>query len=155
MHGLGTLDRVRVEPASLPLAKLGSRPILGQETSRRAKAGPAIRRAGTRWLVHAAEAKRVFRTDRHDDRRVDEAAGLAVVDAQGSSGDMQESCFGLARVCRCGGSRVLSGCRMCARSAGGGPVEGILPDGSGGTRVLRLVGAGVCSQRGLDLGCAA
>ena len=45
-------------------------------------------------------------------------------DAQGSSGDMQESCFGLApRYARCGGSRALSGCRMYARSAGCRPVE--------------------------------
>jgi hypothetical protein len=53
---------------------------VGQETSRCAKAGPAIRRAHTRWLVHAAEGKRVLRTHRHEDRRVDEAAGLAAGD---------------------------------------------------------------------------
>jgi hypothetical protein len=56
---------------------------VGQETSRCAKAGPAIRRAHTRWLVHAAEGKRVLRTHRHEDRRVDEAAGLAAGEEQG------------------------------------------------------------------------
>ena len=50
---------------------------LGQETSRRAKAGSGEPSRRTRWLVHAAEDKRVFRTDRHDDGRVDEAADLA------------------------------------------------------------------------------
>jgi hypothetical protein len=50
---------------------------LGQESSRRAKAGAADPSRRTRWLVHAAEGKRVFRTDRYDDRRVDDAAGPA------------------------------------------------------------------------------
>ena len=68
---------------------------------------------------------------------------------------MQESCFGLARVSRCGGSRVLSGVGCAPDPLVAVRSKGILPDVSGGTRVLRLVGAGVCSQRGLDLGCAA
>ena len=41
-----------------------------------------VHRAHRRWLVHAAEEKRVFRTDRHEDRRVNEAAGLAAGEDQ-------------------------------------------------------------------------
>lgn len=57
---------------------------LGVETSRRVKAGPAIRRARTRWLVHAAERKRVFRTDGHDDARADGVARLAGGESRGA-----------------------------------------------------------------------
>ena len=58
------------------LAKLGSQRIL-------AKRPLAARKRGRRSVARHAAArtrrreKRVFRTDRHDDRRVDEAAGLA------------------------------------------------------------------------------
>jgi hypothetical protein len=31
----------------------------------------------TRWLVRAAERKRVFRSDRNDEQRADDAGGLA------------------------------------------------------------------------------
>jgi hypothetical protein len=58
------------------VAKLGSQPILAKRPlAARKRAGDPSR--GTRWLVHPAEEKRVFWTDRHDDRRADEAAGLA------------------------------------------------------------------------------
>ena len=57
------------------------------------ESGAAIRRARTRWLVHAAEEKRVFRADRHDDRRVDESAGLAVGEEQVPPGPTSETCF--------------------------------------------------------------
>ena len=56
---------------------------------RESGAGDPSRR--TRWLVHAAEEKRVFRTGRHDDRRVDEAAGLAAGESQVSADLGQET----------------------------------------------------------------
>ena len=56
--------------------ELGSQPILGKRplTARKRGGDPSRRHA---WLVHAAEEKRVFRADRHNERRVDESAGLA------------------------------------------------------------------------------
>ncbi len=48
------------------LARCRAQSDLSRETSRRTKAGPWIRRAARRWLVHAADGKRVFRADRHD-----------------------------------------------------------------------------------------
>ena len=48
----------------------GKRPL----TARKRGGDPSRRHA---WLVHAAEEKRVFRADRHNERRVDESAGLA------------------------------------------------------------------------------
>ena len=40
-----------------------------RETSRPTKAGPVASSRCTRLLIHAAERKRVFRADHHDDRR--------------------------------------------------------------------------------------
>lgn len=65
-------DGLKARPALL-LAKLGSQPIL-------AKRPLAARKRGRRSVARDTVArtrrrgKRVFRTDRHDDRRVDEAA---------------------------------------------------------------------------------
>jgi hypothetical protein len=58
---------------------------------RESGAGDPSRR--TRWLVHAAEEKRVFRTDRHDDRRVDEAAGLAAGATEGRATRRRDTCI--------------------------------------------------------------
>ena len=45
-------------------------------------------------LVHAAEGKRVLRTDRHDDGRISDAAGLAAGEEQGHDLGRCQPCFG-------------------------------------------------------------
>jgi hypothetical protein len=76
---------------------------LGRETSRRAKAGPVDPSRRTRLLIHATERKRVSRTDHHDDRRVDDAAGLAAGECGGSCIARSGPCLRLrAGICRWG-----------------------------------------------------
>src|SRR5450755_4899503 len=84
MHGLGTLGRIRSGPASLPLAKLGSQPILAQRPLAEWKAGPwTAPRRGVRVL--APEEKQGVRADRDDDVRADGVARLAGGDKRVSS----------------------------------------------------------------------
>src|SRR5450755_2677257 len=81
MHGLGTLGRIRSGPASLPLAKLGSQPILAQRPLAEWKAGPwTPPRRGVR--VPAPEEKQGVRADRDDDVRADGVARPAGGDEQ-------------------------------------------------------------------------
>lgn len=64
---------------------------LGRETSRRAKAGPAIHRAGA--LARTRRRRKAgVRTDRHDDRRGNEASGLAVGEYEVPVDESRDTC---------------------------------------------------------------
>ena len=94
---------------------------LGPETSRRVKAGPAIRRARTRWLVHAAERKRAFRTDGHDDVGADGMARPAGGESRVCCPCAASPAFTFARAFAADGVRVAPNVRKrqpaCGRSS--------------------------------------
>src|SRR5436309_16053458 len=92
---------------------------LRRETSRRAKAGLRDLPRRTPLLVHAAEGKRVFRTDRHDDRPVDHAAGLASGDERvpGPADEIREGSWSQSRQAPRAMSTTRSSCLRVAPPA--------------------------------------
>ena len=83
MHAVGTLDRVRLAPASLPLARCASLAIRGERPQDERKRGRgSVRRKPRR--VHVAEEKQVFLPGGHDYEQPDGAVMREIGDDRGS-----------------------------------------------------------------------
>ena len=81
------------------VANLRAQPILAKRPLSPRKSGAMDPSRRTRRLVHASEGKRVFRSDAHDERRIENAPGRTEAICGTREAGRPRPGFGLARVC--------------------------------------------------------